>query len=60
MIIVQNRNIFFAITGLFIATALVSIAIFGLKLGIDFTGGSLAQITYDGGRPAAGGALQTL
>ena len=52
MIIVQNRKIFFAISGALVATALLSVAVFGLKFGTDFTGGTLVQATYAGGRPA--------
>lgn len=52
MIIVQNRNAFFAITGAMVLAALLSIAIFGLHLGTDFTGGTLVQATYENGRPA--------
>ncbi len=44
--IVQNRKIWFAISGLIIAVCIGSIAAFGLKFGIDFTGGSLLEITF--------------
>lgn len=33
-------------------TAIVSIAVFSLKPGLDFIGGTLVQATYSGGRPA--------
>ncbi|MCR4325493.1 MAG: protein translocase subunit SecF [Patescibacteria group bacterium] len=52
MFIVKNRNIFFGITAAIIAAAVFSISLFGLHLGIDFTGGTLVQMTYEGGRPA--------
>jgi len=52
MFIVKHRNIFFALSALVTVAALVSIFIFGLKLGLDFTGGTLIQATYQGGRPA--------
>src|SRR3989344_6276255 len=52
MIIVKNRSIFFAITGAIALAALVSIFAFGLHLGLDFTGGTLVQVTYPDGRPA--------
>ena len=51
MIVVQNRNIFFALTGMLVLAAIASIAVFGLKLGTDFTGGTLVQVTYPEGRP---------
>lgn len=53
MFIVRNRKIFFAISGLFVLLAIGSIAAFGLSLGSDFTGGTLAQVTYAGERPEA-------
>lgn len=52
MFIVAHRNIFFAFTGAVVLAALISIAAFGLHLGIDFTGGTLVQVSYDGVRPA--------
>lgn len=52
MKIIQNRNIFFAVSGTLVLAALVSIFVFGLKLGTDFTGGTLVQATYKQGRPA--------
>ena len=52
MFIIANRNIFFILSGVLVAASLLSIAVFGLKLGTDFTGGTLAQATYAGGRPA--------
>ena len=52
MFIVKHRNVFFTISALATLAAIVSIAVFGLKLGLDFTGGTLIQATYAGGRPA--------
>lgn len=52
MFIVRNRNIFFGITAALTVAAIISIAAFGLSFGIDFTGGTLAQVTYQSERPA--------
>lgn len=60
MFIVAHRNIFFALTGAVVIAALLSIGAFGLHLGIDFTGGTLAQISYDGMRPSADALSSTL
>jgi len=60
MFITTHKNIFFALTGLLIAASLISIAVFGLHLSIDFTGGTLAQISYDGARPASDALTQNL
>ncbi len=53
MIIVKHRNWFFAFTGAIVLAALISLFAFGLHLGTDFTGGTLVQVTYPQGRPAA-------
>jgi len=52
MFIVKYRKIFFGITGAIVLTSLVSLFAYGLPLGTDFTGGTLVQMTYVGGRPA--------
>ena len=46
MYIVNHRTIFFTITGIILAIAIGSIVFFGLPLSIDFTGGSLVEVTY--------------
>ena len=48
MYIVKHRTIFFTITGIILAIAIGSIALFGLPLSIDFTGGSLVEVSYTG------------
>src|SRR3989338_7302937 len=53
MFIIRNRNIFFAITGALIAASLIALAVFGLRLSIDFTGGTLVDASYAAGRPPA-------
>ncbi|MBV9158990.1 MAG: protein translocase subunit SecF [Candidatus Kaiserbacteria bacterium] len=52
MIIVKHRNIFFAVTGLIVLLSIVSVFAFGLKPSLDFTGGTLVQVTYPNTRPA--------
>jgi len=52
MIIIRNRNIFFALSGVLAAAALVALLTFGLHIGPDFSGGSLVEVRYDGARPA--------
>ncbi len=50
MMIIKYRNVFFVVTGIIVLAALASIAVFGLQMGIDFAGGSLVEIRYDGSR----------
>lgn len=52
MYIVNHRPFFFWFTGILLASALGAILLYGLPLGIDFTGGSLMQVGYTSGRPA--------
>ncbi|HUQ30034.1 MAG TPA: protein translocase subunit SecF [Candidatus Paceibacterota bacterium] len=52
MYVVNHRGLFFWITGLLLAGSIAAIAFWGLPLGIDFTGGSLTQVSYPAGRPA--------
>ena len=53
MYIIKHRTLFFSITGTLVGAALLSLIFFGLKFSIDFTGGTLVQVTYHGGRPPA-------
>jgi preprotein translocase subunit SecF len=52
MYIIRHRTFFFWLTGLILAAAIGAIIFFGLPLGLDFTGGSLVQVNYQGTRPA--------
>jgi len=44
--IIQKRKIFLTISGVIILISLVAWIIWGLKLGIDFTGGTIMEIRY--------------
>src|SRR3989338_7565599 len=52
MLIVKYRKIFFGITGAIVLASLLSLFVYGLHPGTDFTGGTLVQVTYPAGRPA--------
>jgi preprotein translocase subunit SecF len=60
MFIINHRKLFFALSSIIAAVALVSIVTFGLRLSIDFTGGSLAIVSYPAGRPPATALDQSL
>ena len=51
MYIIRHRSLFFWITGIILAAALAAIFVWGLPLGIDFTGGSLMEVSYSGTVP---------
>ncbi len=52
MFIINHRGFFFWLTGLILAAAVGAVLFWGLPLGIDFTGGSLMQVSYQDSRPA--------
>ncbi|MBU2574547.1 MAG: protein translocase subunit SecF [Elusimicrobia bacterium] len=44
---IAKRHIFFAVSGLALAVGIVSVAVKGANLGLDFTGGTLLQVKFD-------------
>lgn len=51
MFIVKNKKIFLSIAIVMVLAALVAIVSVGIKVGIDFKGGSLAEVAYPDGEP---------
>jgi preprotein translocase subunit SecF len=51
MNVIKYRFIWFAISGVLILSSLASLLVWGLKFGIDFTGGSIQEITWKIERP---------
>ncbi len=52
MNIIKLRPVWFAFSGTLIAAAIIAWAVFGLHYGIDFTGGSILTVRFDGNRPS--------
>ena len=52
MTILGVRKISYTFSGVLVGLSIVAIAIFGLRMGIDFTGGSILEIKYITVRPA--------
>jgi preprotein translocase subunit SecF len=50
--IISHRKIYFTISIVLLLGSLASLLLWGLKLGIDFTGGTLMEIEFLGERPA--------
>lgn len=50
--LVKNKNYFFAFSGLLIVGSVAALVLWGLKPGLDFTGGSLLEAEYAGERPS--------
>ncbi|HEY4476985.1 MAG TPA: protein translocase subunit SecF [Candidatus Paceibacterota bacterium] len=55
MFVVKYKNLFFLLSAILIVGSLWSLWYYGLKLGTDFTGGSILEVTYSfpGVRPTA-------
>lgn len=49
---VKYRKIYFILSGILILGSLISLLVFGLKPGIEFTGGSILEIEYKNNRPS--------
>lgn len=50
--IIGKRKVWFIFSGSLMVIAIAFLAIWGLKLGIDFTGGSILEVSYSQQRPA--------
>src|SRR3989344_2610627 len=53
MFVIKYKNLFFLLSAVLIVGSLWSLWNYGLKLGTDFTGGSILEVTYQGPRPEA-------
>lgn len=51
MFVIKHQKIFLAISGILVLASLIGVAVFGLKIGIDFKGGALTEIAYVGDKP---------
>jgi preprotein translocase subunit SecF len=59
MFVVNHRKIFYAISGTLVVLSLISLAVWHLNLGIDFTGGSLIEVVYSSTTGPGGNSLPT-
>jgi len=50
---IKHRRIFYIISATLVGLSVVSIFVFGLNLGIDFTGGSMLSLTYQNQIPSS-------
>ena len=53
MKILQYSKFFLVLSVVLVLASIASIALFGLELGIEFTGGSILEVEYEGERPSA-------
>lgn len=52
MKIVHKSSLFVGLSALVIIASVILVLVFGLKPGIDFTGGSLLEVSFEGERPS--------
>ncbi len=60
MFIIKHKKIFIGISSALVLLSLASLFIFGLKVGIDFKGGALSEVVYEGDRPEQAELLESL
>lgn len=53
MFIITHRSIWYAISTVLLVASIAAVAVFGLKFGIDFTGGSIMEVTYESNMPSS-------
>ena len=58
--IIQNRKIGFIISGSIVALSLAAWLVWGIKPGLDFTGGSQLEVDFTGNRPTAAQAADVV
>lgn len=51
MFIIKHKKIFIGVSALLVVLSIVSLLVFGLKVGIDFKGGAIIEVVYQGERP---------
>ncbi len=51
MWIINNRKFFYTFSSILVIASLLALFVWGLKPGIDFTGGTLIEVQYPQGRP---------
>lgn len=52
MFIIKHKVLFVSISATLVALSLIALSVFGLKIGIDFKGGSLTEVAYKDAIPA--------
>ena len=60
MNLIRLRTIWYIFSGILVALSIVSLVVWGLRFGIDFTGSSLLEVRFAGERPSLDAIQQTL
>ena len=51
MFIIKNKFIFLTISAVIVLSSLIALAVYGLRLSIDFKGGTQLEVSYTTSRP---------
>ncbi|MEK7496993.1 MAG: hypothetical protein AAB657_03775 [Patescibacteria group bacterium] len=51
--IIQKKKIWYLFSGLLLIISILSLSLWGLKFGLDFTGGTLMEVSFANSRPEA-------
>lgn len=49
--VIKHRKIWLSLSGIMVVASIIFIALWGLRFGLDFTGGSLLELKFTGGQP---------
>lgn len=60
MKIISNRKIWFVFSGITILASIFFLLAYGLRLGLDFTGGTLMEVRFGPGQPASSEIVSSL
>lgn len=60
MFIIKNKFVFLTISLVIVVSSIIAVCVYGLKLGIDFKGGTLLEVNYTNGRPDTAVIAQVL
>lgn len=60
MFIINHRKIFFGISGALVLLSIIAMLVFGFTLSIEFTGGTIVEVSYSEERPGISEVRETL
>ena len=60
MFIIKNKFVFLTISAIIVLSSIAAVLVYGLRLGIDFKGGTLLEVNYTNGRPDTSLVIQAL
>lgn len=51
MLVITYRRVFYFLTAILVVASFIGVGVFGLNFGIDFTGGTILEVSYEEERP---------